>query len=95
MAVRKKTTEEDLNLETTQDTSNVFDTVEETIVEEKKSEKKEESIPLSLVQKMMKEMEEKFTSQIQKLSISKAKQNLQEDLKERRYLEQSEIDNQV
>lgn len=84
MALKKKNTEEDLNLETTQDTSNVFDTVEETVVpavkEEKKSEKKEESIPLSLVQKMMKEMEEKFTSQLQKLSVSKAKESLQEDL---------------
>ena len=40
MAVKKKTTEEDLNLETTQDTSNVFDTIEETVVPVKKEEAK-------------------------------------------------------
>lgn len=70
MAVKKKTTEEDLNLETTQDTSNVFDTIEETVVPVIKEEAKEESLPISLVQKMMKEMEEKFMNQINKITSS-------------------------
>lgn len=80
MAVKKKTTEEDLNLEFTQDTSNVFDTAEETVVPTKKEEAKEESLPISLVQKMMKEMEEKFMNQINKISISKSKDDLQHDV---------------
>jgi hypothetical protein len=70
MAIKKKTTEEDLNLETIQDTSNVFDTTEETVVPAKKEEAKEESLPISLVQKMMKEMEDKFMNQINKLTTS-------------------------
>lgn len=70
MAVKKKTIEEDLNLETTQDTSNVFDTIEETVVPVIKEEAKEESLPISLVQKMMKEMEEKFMNQINKITSS-------------------------
>lgn len=74
MAVKKKTTEEDLNLETTQDASNVFDTTEEIVVVAKKEEEKEETLPLSFVQKMMKEMEEKFKNQIDKL-ISSSKSN--------------------
>lgn len=80
MAIKKKTTEEDLNLEITQDTSNVFDTTEEKVVQIKKEEAKEESLPISLVQKMMKEMEEKFMHQINKLSVSKSKSDLQEDI---------------
>jgi hypothetical protein len=43
-------------------------------------ESKEESIPLSFVQKMMKDMEEKFTAQINKLRASSAKKDLDEDL---------------
>lgn len=45
-----------------------------------KEEVKEESIPLSFVQKMMKEMEEKFNAQINKLKTSSAKKELDEDL---------------
>jgi hypothetical protein len=74
MAVKKKTTE-DLNLDNTQDTSNVFEMddtttqeVEETTIETKDIEAREESLPLSLVQKMMKEMEDKFMNQINKLT---------------------------
>jgi len=43
-------------------------------------EEKEESIPLSFVQKMMKEMEEKFTAQINKLKTASAKKELDDDL---------------
>lgn len=74
MAVKKKTTE-DLNSENNQDTSNVFEMddtttqeVEETTIETKDIEAREESLPLSLVQKMMKEMEDKFMNQINKLT---------------------------
>jgi hypothetical protein len=84
MAVKKKTTEEeDLNLENTQDTSNVFDDIKSQDVEVMIEEKSEEAIPLSLVQRMMKEVEDRltnqFSSQISKLKATK-KSNLDEDL---------------
>lgn len=51
------------------------------VVEEPvKEEEKEESIPLSFVQKMMKEMEDKFTAQINKLKTASAKKELDDDL---------------
>lgn len=58
------------------------------IVEEPKAEEKvevvkevkEESIPLSFVQKMMQEMEDKFTAQINKLKTASAKKELDSDL---------------
>lgn len=53
--------------------------VEEPVKEEVKQEK-EESIPLSFVQKMMKEMEEKFTAQINKLKTANARKELDDDL---------------
>jgi hypothetical protein len=84
MAVKKKTTE-DLNSENIQETSNVFDetnTTEEVI--EKKSEEKEDAIPLSLVQRMMREVEDRltnqFSSQISKLKEAAKKSPLDEDL---------------
>jgi hypothetical protein len=87
MAVRKKTTEEDLNLEIYQESSSVFDDVQETSekeVVEKKTEKKEDAIPLSLVQKMMKEVEERltnqFSSQISKLKEAAKRSPLEDDL---------------
>ena len=45
-----------------------------------KEEIKEDSIPLSFVQKMMKEMEDKFTNQINKLKTANAKKELDDDL---------------
>jgi hypothetical protein len=54
--------------------------IEEPKKEEVKQEVKEESIPLSFVQKMMKEMEEKFTAQINKLKTATAKKDLDDDL---------------
>ena len=53
--------------------------VEEPVKEEVKKEAKEESIPLSFVQKMMKEMEEKFTNQINKLKTANARKELDDD----------------
>lgn len=50
------------------------------VKEEAKQEVKEESIPLSFVQKMMKEMEEKFTNQINKLKTASARRELDSDL---------------
>ena len=47
---------------------------------EVKEEIKEDSIPLSFVQKMMKEMEDKFTNQINKLKTANAKKELDDDL---------------
>lgn len=86
MAIKKKTTEEDLNLETTQDASNVFDVeneqedlVIEATIETKQIEKTEESLPISLVQKMMKEMEEKFMNQINKLTTAVKKSDYSDD----------------
>lgn len=46
----------------------------------KKEEVKEESIPLSFVEKMMREMEEKFTAQINKLKTATAKKELDADI---------------
>lgn len=54
--------------------------VEEPVKEEKVEVVKEESIPLSFVQKMMQEMEEKFTAQINKLKTATAKRELDDDL---------------
>ncbi len=47
---------------------------------EVKEEIKEDSIPLSFVQKMMKEMEDKFTNQINRLKTANAKKELDDDL---------------
>lgn len=80
MAIKKKETIEDLNSELVQGVSNVFDEKEETVVEEQK----EDSLPLSLVQKMMKEVEERlinqFSSQISKLKDAAKRSIEQEDL---------------
>lgn len=76
MAVKRKKTEEDFTLEQNQETSNVF---EET-VEEVKKEEKEESIPLSLVQKMMSDLEEKFSKKLKKIESSSQKSYIEEDL---------------
>jgi len=54
--------------------------VEEPVKEEKVEVVKEESIPLSFVQKMMQEMEEKFAAQINKLKTASAKKELDDDL---------------
>jgi hypothetical protein len=94
MAIKKKTTTEDLNAELTQETSNVFDDVTNNVTEdvtedvttyEKKNvQEKEEAIPLSLVQRMMKEVEDRltnqFTSQISKLKSAAKRSTLDEDL---------------
>lgn len=81
MPVKKKTEKEDLNLENNQDTSNVFD-IEN--VEVKETQEKEDSLPLSLVQKMMKEVEERltnqFSSQINKLKEAAKRSPLDDDL---------------
>lgn len=81
MPVKKKDEEKDLNLETTQESGNVFD---EPNTEVKAKKEKEESLPLSLVQKMMKEVEERltnqFTSQISKLKEAAKRSPLEEDL---------------
>jgi len=76
MAVKRKKAEEDFTLETNQESSNVF---EET-VEEVKQEQKEESIPLSLVQRMMSELEEKFSKKLKKIESSSQKNYIDEDL---------------
>lgn len=65
--------------------SHTEETVDLEIVnEEGKVEKTEEAVPLSLVQKMMKEMEEKFKQQMNslsnKISVEKSKASLQDDL---------------
>jgi hypothetical protein len=81
MPVKKKDEEKDLNLETTQESGNVFD---EPNQEVKKTQEKEEMLPLSLVQRMMKESEERltnyFSSQITKLKEVAKRSPLEEDL---------------
>jgi hypothetical protein len=57
--------------------------IAEVAVKEEKSEM-EDSIPMSMVERIMKEMEQKFTSQINKLKTSVAKKEIEED---RNYIE--------
>lgn len=103
MAVKKKTTE-DLNSELNQETSNVFDldvtnAPSVQIVEEKKSEEKEDAIPLSLVQRMMKEVEDRltnqFSSQISKLKEAAKRSPLDDDLEYVAELEDDWLDQPV
>jgi hypothetical protein len=78
MAIKKKTEEKDLTSELNQESSNVFEEIEQTKAE------KEDSLPLSLVQKMMKEVEDRlinqFSSQISKLKEAAKRSPLDEDL---------------
>lgn len=78
----KKTKEEDFTTEKNQGTSNVFD--ESDTAEVKNTQEKEDTLPLSLVQKMMQEVEERltnqFSSQISKLKEAAKRSPLEEDL---------------
>lgn len=78
MPVKKEKQKEDLNLDNNQESSNVFEEVEQTQIE------KEESLPLSLVQKMMQEVEQRltnqFSSQINKLKEAAKRSTVEEDL---------------
>jgi hypothetical protein len=81
MPVKKKDEEKDLNLENTQESGSVFD---EPNIEVKKTQEKEESIPVSLVQKMMREVEDRltnqFSGQIAKLKEMAKRSPIEEDL---------------
>jgi Txe/YoeB family toxin of Txe-Axe toxin-antitoxin module len=96
MPVKKKTEKEDLNLENNQGTSNVFD-IEN--VEVKETQEKEDSLPLSLVQRMMKEVEERltnqFSSQINKLKEAAKRSPLEDDLSYVSELEDDWLDQPV
>lgn len=75
MAIKKKIKEQDV---TSQETKN------EEVNAPIATPEKEESMPISIVQKLMHEMEEKlsnkFKNQIDKLKLHKAKEELEEDL---------------
>lgn len=77
MAIQKKTTKKDVSFEAEQ---TVIESLHEESVQESVVEEKEESVPVSLVQKMMQELEEKFSNQIRKLKTKSAKQELDDDL---------------
>lgn len=80
MAIEKKKKQKDVEFgaeETVFETS--YNNELESVKEEVK-ETKEESVPLSIVQRMMEEMQQKFTSQINKLKFNKNKEELDEDL---------------
>lgn len=85
MAIKKK---EDATPKAEETVSQELHTEEKVDVEifneEGEVKKTEESVPLSLVQKMMEEMEEKFKQQVNslsnKISVEKGKASLQEDL---------------
>lgn len=60
---------------------------DETVVENLHTEEKEEAIPMSLVQKMLNELENKFTSQINKLKVKASRDEMDDDLQYVRDLE--------
>lgn len=90
MPIKKKTEEKDLTSELNQESSTIFDgglSSDDTNYSLEKVERiaeKEDSLPLSLVQKMMKEVEDRltnqFSSQISKLKEAAKRSTLEEDL---------------
>ncbi len=90
MAIKKKIKEQDV---TSQETKN------EEVNAPMATPEKEESMPISIVQKLMHEMEEKlsnkFKNQIDKLKLHKAKEELEEDLDYVEGLEDDWLENPV
>lgn len=95
MALQKKETKKDVT-PTTEETVIEGMNAQETQIEFEAPEQ-EESIPLSMVEKMMKSFEEKlmskFNSQMQKMKVSKASQELDAELDYVRDLEDDWLEN--
>ena len=85
MAIQKKT-KKDVSFEPEQTVIENLHTEEVTEVVDK--EEKEESIPMSLVQKMLNELEQKFTSKINKLKVQSSRSEMDDDLQYVRDLEE-------
>lgn len=95
MPIEKKTKKEDVTPKAEQTviedlhTNEVFPEVEKGIIE---PEVKEESIPVSMVQKMMQELEAKFSNQINKLKVQTKSKSALEEEEDLRYVRDLEDD---